>query len=121
MIAHVRIYYIIQTMEYTLDPVMQVQSDICKALSDPKRLAILHALRESELSVGELAGHIGCHMPNVSQHLAVLRSAGLVAVRRDGNVAYYSLANPRILDACDIIFEVISSNHIDRSATIGLS
>ncbi len=108
-------------MEYVLDPVMQVQSDVCKALSDPKRLAILHALRESELSVGELAGAIGCHMPNTSQHLAVLRSVGLVLVRREGNVAYYSLSNPRILDACDIIFEVIASHQIGRSATIGSS
>ena len=106
------------SMEYVPDPVLEVQSEICKALSDPKRLAILHALREGELSVSELASVLGCHMPNVSQHLSVLRTAGLVSSRRDGNIAHYYLSEPKILDACDIIFEVVSSSHRARAAVI---
>ncbi len=105
-------------MEYVPRHALEIQAEICKALSDPKRLAILHALREGELSVGELAGVLSCHMPNVSQHLSVLRSAGLVSSKREGNVAHYCLSEPRILDACDIIFEVLASTHRARAVSM---
>ena len=76
---------------------------IGRALADPKRLCVLESLAEGELSVSELSVCVGCQVPNMSQHLAVLRSAGLVATRRDGNTVYYRLADPRVLEAYRLI------------------
>lgn len=76
---------------------------ISRALADPKRLCVLEILSSGEHSVSDLSREASCHVPNMSQHLAVLRSAGLVSTRREGNTVYYSLANPRILEAYRMI------------------
>ena len=74
-----------------------------RALADPKRLCVLESLAAGELSVSELSVRVGCQVPNMSQHLAVLRSAGLVSTRRDGNVIFYRLADSRVLEAYRLI------------------
>ncbi len=76
---------------------------IGRALSDPKRLCVLESLAFGELSVGDLSTRVGCHVPNMSQHLAVLRSAGLVSTRREGNIVFYRLADRRVLEAYRLI------------------
>ncbi len=76
---------------------------IGRALADPKRLCVLESLADGELSVRDLASRVSCQVPNMSQHLAVLRSAGLVTTRRDGNSIYYRLADPRVLEAYRLI------------------
>ena len=72
---------------------------VARALGDPKRLCVLESHAGGEASVGELATRVACQVPNMSQHLAVLRSAGLVAARRDGSTVYYRLADPMVLEA----------------------
>ncbi|HVA85083.1 MAG TPA: metalloregulator ArsR/SmtB family transcription factor [Candidatus Saccharimonadales bacterium] len=74
-----------------------------RALADPKRLCVLESLAAGELSVSELSVRVGCQVPNMSQHLAVLRSAGLVTTRRDGSTVYYGLADRRVLEAYRLI------------------
>ena len=74
-----------------------------RALSDPKRLCVLESLADGELSVSELSVRVGCQVPNMSQHLAVLLSAGLVSTRRDGNIIYYRLADHRVIEAYKLI------------------
>ena len=74
-----------------------------RALADPKRLCVLESLSAGELSVSDLSVRVGCQVPNMSQHLAVLRSAGLVTTRREGNTVYYSLADRRVLEAYRLI------------------
>lgn len=76
---------------------------VARALSDPKRLCVLETLAGGERSVGELSRDVGCQVPNMSQHLAVLRSAGLVTARREGQTVFYRLADPRVLDAFRLI------------------
>ena len=76
---------------------------IGRALADPKRLCVLESLAIGELSVSDLSVRVGCQVPNMSQHLAVLRRAGLVASRRDGNTILYRLADPRVLEAYHLI------------------
>jgi DNA-binding transcriptional ArsR family regulator len=76
---------------------------IGRALADPKRLCVLETLAAGEASVSELSSCVGCHVPNMSQHLAVLRSAGLVTTRRDGSTVYYRLADPKVLEAYRLI------------------
>ncbi|OGO54823.1 MAG: hypothetical protein A2V85_16720 [Chloroflexi bacterium RBG_16_72_14] len=85
----------------------RAHADICKVLTDPKRLMVLDALRGGERSVGELAAALGIMLPNASQHLAVLRSAGLVDGRRVGTSVLYRLAEPGIVEACDIIHAIV--------------
>src|SRR5947208_13119056 len=70
-----------------------------RALADPKRLCVLESLAAGELSVSDLSIRVGCQIPNMSQHLAVLRSAGLVATRREGSTVFYRLADIRVLEA----------------------
>ena len=74
-----------------------------RALADPKRLCVLESLAERELSVSDLSVLVGCQVPNMSQHLAVLRRAGLVTTRRDGSTIYYRLADSRVLEAYQLI------------------
>lgn len=74
-----------------------------RALADPKRLCVLETLAGGELSVSDLSTTVGCQVPNMSQHLAVLRSAGLVRSRRDGNTVFYRLADIRVLEAYRLI------------------
>ena len=93
-------------MTLELDPAeagYQRTAVVGRALADPKRLCVLESLAEGELSVSELSTRVGCQVPNMSQHLAVLRSAGLVATRREGSTIYYRLSDPRVLEAYQLL------------------
>ena len=90
---------------------------ICQVLADPKRLRLIDALRDdAEKTVGELAEVLGASYPNVSQHLNVMRDAGLVVSRRDGTSMYYRLAYPQITQACDIVSHVLRAQIADVAA-----
>ena len=97
-------------MELTEDMLehYRLHADVCRVLTDPKRLMLLDALRAGERSVGDLALAIGVALPNASQHLAVLRTAGLIEGRRIGTTVVYRLAEPAIADACDIISAIVA-------------
>ena len=84
----------------------QKSAAVARALSDPKRLCVLETLASGERSVSELSRDVGCQVPNMSQHLSVLRSAGLVASRREGSTVYYRLSDPRIMEAYQLIKSV---------------
>ena len=92
-----------QTLEH-----YRLHANVCRVLTDPKRLMLVAALRAGERSVGELALSIGVALPNASQHLAVLRTAGLVEGRRIGTMVVYRLAEPAIAEACDIISAIVA-------------
>jgi ArsR family transcriptional regulator len=76
---------------------------ISRALADPKRLCVLEILASGERSVSDLSAEARCQIPNMSQHLAVLRSSGLVTTRREGSTVMYRLSDPRILEAYRLI------------------
>ena len=82
---------------------------IGRALADPKRLCVLESLAIGELSVSDLSNRVGCQVPNMSQHLAVLRNVGLVTSRRDGTTILYRLADPRVLEAYRLIQDIARS------------
>ena len=79
---------------------------IARALSDPKRLCVVEGLADGERSVSDLSRDIGCQVPNMSQHLSVLRTAGIVASRRDGSTVFYRLAHPEVLEVYRILRQV---------------
>src|SRR5262245_26837309 len=87
----------------TREDSLQRSAVIGKALADPKRLCVLESLADGEVSVSDLATRVACQVPNMSQHLAVLRSAGLVTTRREGSTVFYRLADPRVLEAYRLI------------------
>jgi DNA-binding transcriptional ArsR family regulator len=83
------------------------KAELCKSFSDPKRLMIIHELRDGEKSVGDLVMALEVPQAVVSRHLAILRNRGIVATRRYGVNIFYSLADPKILEACDIVHEIL--------------
>ena len=97
----------VELTEQTLER-YRLHAEVCRVLTDPKRLMLLDALRAGERSVGGLALAIGVALPNASQHLAVLRTAGLVEGRRIGTTVMYRLAEPTISSACDIISAIVA-------------
>ena len=85
----------------------KLKAELCKTFADPKRLMIITELRHGERTVGQLTQLLEAPQAVVSRHLAVLRNRGIVTARRDGVSIYYSLTNPRIADACDIVHEIL--------------
>lgn len=74
-----------------------------QALSEPTRLALLNQLRGGERNVGELAQLTGFTIANVSRHLALLGSHGLVARESRGTSVYYRIADPSVYQLCDLV------------------
>jgi DNA-binding transcriptional ArsR family regulator len=72
-----------------------------------KRLRMLDLLARRELTVSDLQAALKITTPNVSQHLAILRGAGVVATRREGKQIYCSLALPEVKQACQLIRDVL--------------
>ena len=85
----------------------RAHAEICKVLTDPKRLMLIDLLRRGARSVGHLAEEAGLSLANTSQHLAVLRHAGLVETRRAGTSIHYRLSEPELVAACDIIQRIV--------------
>ena len=99
-----------QTNRSTRHEIFRLHAQFCQALSDPKRLLILVELRGGKsLTVSELARALATTQSNTSQHLAVLRQKGIVVATRDGSFVRYSLADKRILDAIDMLLEVLAT------------
>lgn len=95
----------------------RLHAELCKVLTDPKRLMLLDALRSGDRSVGELALAIDVALANASQHLAVMRAAGLVASRRVGTTVHYRLAEPSIVEACDVV-QAIVERRLERPVPV---
>ena len=85
----------------------EMQAATIRALASPHRLGIIGLLRDGPREVNEIARHLGGAQATVSQHLAVMRAAGLVEATRDGRIVRYRLADPEIGDACDVMRRTI--------------
>ena len=83
------------------------QVRICKAFANTTRLHMLDLLGLQEWPVSELQAKVGISKANLSQHLAVLKSAGIVRTRREGRTIYCSLAIPEVKSACQLIRDVL--------------
>ena len=87
--------------------IFEMHAEICKVFTNPKRLEINSLLRDGEKTVNDLTELAGVPQANVSQHLTVLRQNNVVTTRRNGANIYYKIANPKILQACDLMREVL--------------
>lgn len=107
-----------------MDEITILQAEVLKTLASPRRLEILHRLAQGPCEVRRLAEDLGVSQPNVSQHLAVLRAAGIVDAERDGREVRYSLADPDVMVACSLMRGVLQRrltrlgrlSHLDQAA-----
>lgn len=81
-----------------------------RALAEPARLQILHALEDGERSVTELVQATGMAQGNLSKHLQQLHASGFVARRRDGLFIQYSLADDDVLMLCEVMCSRLESD-----------
>jgi len=95
--------------KYNLE-LFKLKAELCKVFSDSKRLLIISELRNGEKQVGELAKTLEMPQAVVSRQLALLRNRGVVIARRERTNVYYSLSDLRIVEACDLVHEVLLNN-----------
>lgn len=93
-----------------------LHSELCKTLANDKRQMILGALRDGELSVTQLVERTGIAQANLSQHLSRMRAHDVVLARREGTRVFYSIANPKLVQAFDLITEVMQESMDGRAA-----
>ncbi len=105
--------------DYTKIQIYALHASFCKALAEPKRLLIIEALRGGPTTVGGLAEELGVSQSNVSQHLALLRERGIVLAERSGNNVFYRLATPKVLEAIDILRDIMAEQLAERDALHG--
>ena len=86
-----------------MEPIYQLQADVLKTLAHPRRLEMAHLLADEPMTVHHLAERMALAQPNVSQHLALMRAAGVVDAERDGREIRYHLADPDIIRACRLM------------------
>lgn len=90
-----------------MEPIFELQAEILKTLANPRRLEIVHLLASGPHTVGRMVEELGIAQPNVSQHLALMRSAGVVEAERDGREIRYRLADPDIIVACGLMRQAL--------------
>jgi len=106
-----------EKMENIEKRIYELHASMCKVFSNPKRLEVINTLREGEISVGELSKRLGIPIGNLSQHLGMMKERGILNSRKEGNVVYYRLANPKMLKAFDILRETLFER-ISREGTL---
>lgn len=88
--------------------IYDLQAEICYALAHPVRLHILDLVAHEERSSSELLEVLAIPKANLSQHLAVLKDAGIIVARKDGLFHRLSLAIPKIKEACSLVRSVLA-------------
>ena len=92
----------------------EMQAEVCKILASPKRIEIINALKDTEKTVSELVDILEIPKANVSQHLAIMRLKGILKSRRNGVNIFYSIASPKVIQACSLMKEVLMELLVER-------
>jgi DNA-binding transcriptional ArsR family regulator len=99
-------------------PVAQLKAELFKALGHPLRVQVLELLVDGERSVGSLAESLGSELSALSQQLGVLRRAGVVVTRREGNTILYALRDPDMAQLLAVAKRMLVSNLQDSHALL---
>jgi DNA-binding transcriptional ArsR family regulator len=99
-------------------PLYKLKGEFFKTLGHPARVRVLELLAVQDLSVGELAAEVGIESSNLSQQLGVLRRAGVVDARKDGNTVIYSITSPDIAELLAVARKVLTRMLSDRIAVL---
>jgi len=89
--------------------IIMLHNRVCSGVGDPKRVLILYALDEGPRCVTDLSEELGMSQPAVSRHLRVLRERNLVSTDRQGPSVIYALADHRVIEALDLLRDVLAS------------
>ncbi len=89
------------------EEVFQRQANLCRAFANPIRLHILDILGHGDCHISSLLEQLAISKANLSQHLGILKSAGVVVTHRRGREVVCSMAVPQIKDACHLIRDVL--------------
>src|SRR4030066_155253 len=93
-----------------MDDIFLLHANICKTLANPRRLEIIAALREDELTATQIVRRIHISKANLSQHMKILIEKGVVLSRRECLNVFYKLSDEKITKACDMMREVLIKN-----------
>lgn len=100
------------------EEITNLHANICSALADPNRILIIYALAKEPHTVNDLAESIGASQPTTSRHLKTLRSCGLVQAIRIGSSVEYSLNDPRLVEALDLLRGVLRDQLTYRASLV---
>ena len=89
--------------------IYDIQADFCKVMGNAARLQIIHVLREQPMNVGEISQATGFGQTIVSRQLSALRNAGIVQNQRQGNEVNYRLTDSNIVEVCDLVRKVLTT------------
>ena len=91
--------------------IFELQAEVCKAIANPKRLEIISVLKDvKELNVSQLVDVLHLPKANISQHLSIMKSKGILTCRKNGSNTYYRIATRKVVKACVLMREVLISN-----------
>lgn len=98
--------------------IFKLQADICKIFANDTRLEIINLLKGKEISNQEIMRETGLSKVSMTQHMNVLKSKGVIISRREGQQLFYSIANPKIIQACNLMREVLVEQHKERGKVV---
>ncbi len=84
-----------------------LHAHLCSIFANPKRLEILDILRDNELTVTDILEKLKISKTNLSQHLSIMKDRGILRSRRVGQHIYYSIANKKVIQAYDLMRDVL--------------
>jgi DNA-binding transcriptional ArsR family regulator len=99
------------SLQGDMRPLFAMHAEMCQALANQHRLAIMYSLKDGEKCVGDIGAELGISVQNVSQHLRILKERLLVRSRKEGQTVYYSVTNPKFIEACALIREALLEEH----------
>ncbi len=96
----------------------EIHARLCKSMAHPTRLHILDLLESDSRTVQDLADELGVAQANLSQHLTIMRNAGIVDTRKVGSKVYYKVSNPKILEACKLVQKIVSDKAEEQNKVL---
>ena len=103
---------------YNLNHIYKIHAEFFMVFANEKRLRILELLSSGEKSVGDISSQLDLSIQNVSQHLRIMREAGAVVSRKDGQTVYYKISNDKIVTGCRCIREALIEIQRKKAADI---
>jgi DNA-binding transcriptional ArsR family regulator len=101
-----------------MQKIFELHADMCKVFSHAKRLEILNLLRNREMTASALIKNTGLSKANLSQHMSILKSKGVIVARREGINVYYRITNAKIIQAYDLMQGVLVEQLEERGKMV---
>jgi ArsR family transcriptional regulator len=89
------------------EQIYEYHAEMCQVFSHAKRLEVINVLRDGEMTVGELAQRLKLTPGNLSQHLSLMKDRHILLSRKEGNMVYYRIANPKLIRCFDMMREML--------------